>query len=143
VGISQAVDFPWRFLSRHSPHVSVGHGKVKVPQGLKHATAQEQSQGGDDRDGDVDGEADLPLAEGAEDDADERSRPERPIAASRRAGMRPGTRNRAQIRPMRTEMICMAGPIIASQPPTQLEILPEIASRALQSPSRALLSRRS
>jgi DNA-3-methyladenine glycosylase len=31
VGISQAVDFPWRFLSRHSPHVSVGHGKVKVP----------------------------------------------------------------------------------------------------------------
>ena len=31
VGISQAVDFPWRFLSRHSPHVSVGHGKVKMP----------------------------------------------------------------------------------------------------------------
>ncbi len=31
VGISQAVDFPWRFLSRHSPHVSVRHGKVKVP----------------------------------------------------------------------------------------------------------------
>ena len=31
VGISQAVDFPWRFLSRHSPHVSVGHGKVKLP----------------------------------------------------------------------------------------------------------------
>lgn len=31
VGISQAVDFPWRFLSRHSPHVSVKHGKVKVP----------------------------------------------------------------------------------------------------------------
>jgi len=32
VGISQAVDFPWRFLSRHSPHVSVRHGKVKLPQ---------------------------------------------------------------------------------------------------------------
>jgi DNA-3-methyladenine glycosylase len=31
VGISRAVDFPWRFLSRHSPHVSVGHGKVKLP----------------------------------------------------------------------------------------------------------------
>jgi hypothetical protein len=44
---------------------------------------------------------------------------------------------------MRTEMICMAEPIIASQPPTQLEILSEIASRALHSPSRALLSRRS
>ncbi len=32
VGISQAVDFPWRFLSRHSPHLSVKHGKVKVPE---------------------------------------------------------------------------------------------------------------
>lgn len=31
VGISQAVDFPWRFLSRHSPHLSVKHGKVKLP----------------------------------------------------------------------------------------------------------------
>ena len=31
VGISQAVDFPWRFLSRHSPHLSVKHGKVKPP----------------------------------------------------------------------------------------------------------------
>ena len=31
VGISKAVDYPWRFLSRHSPHVSVRHGKVKVP----------------------------------------------------------------------------------------------------------------
>ena len=31
VGISRAVDFPWRFLSRHSPHVSVGQGEVKVP----------------------------------------------------------------------------------------------------------------
>lgn len=31
VGISRAVDFPWRFLSRHSPHVSVGHGKVRLP----------------------------------------------------------------------------------------------------------------
>ena len=31
VGISQAVDFPWRFLSNHSPHVSVKFGKVKVP----------------------------------------------------------------------------------------------------------------
>ena len=31
VGISQAVDFPWRFLSRHSPHLSVKHGKVKAP----------------------------------------------------------------------------------------------------------------
>jgi hypothetical protein len=37
---------------------------------LKHATAQEQSQGGDDRDGDIDGEADLSLAEGTEDDAE-------------------------------------------------------------------------
>ncbi|HEY1052420.1 MAG TPA: DNA-3-methyladenine glycosylase [Prosthecobacter sp.] len=31
VGISQAVDYPWRFLSRHSPHLSVRHGKVKIP----------------------------------------------------------------------------------------------------------------
>ncbi|MEZ5385181.1 MAG: DNA-3-methyladenine glycosylase [Prosthecobacter sp.] len=31
VGISQAVEFPWRFLSKDSPHVSVKHGKVKVP----------------------------------------------------------------------------------------------------------------
>ncbi|MBB5032782.1 DNA-3-methyladenine glycosylase [Prosthecobacter vanneervenii] len=31
VGISQAVDYPWRFLSSHSPHVSVKHGKVKLP----------------------------------------------------------------------------------------------------------------
>lgn len=31
VGISQAADFPWRFLSRHNPHVSVKHGKVKLP----------------------------------------------------------------------------------------------------------------
>lgn len=31
VGISQAVDFTWRFLSRHSQHVSVKHGKVKAP----------------------------------------------------------------------------------------------------------------
>lgn len=31
VGISQAADYPWRFLSRHSPHLSVKHGKVKLP----------------------------------------------------------------------------------------------------------------
>lgn len=31
VGISQAVDYPWRFLSRYSPHLSVKHGKVKPP----------------------------------------------------------------------------------------------------------------
>lgn len=31
VGISHAVDFPWRFLARGNPHVSVAHGKVKVP----------------------------------------------------------------------------------------------------------------
>lgn len=31
VGISQAVDYPWRFLSHHSPHLSVKHGKVKLP----------------------------------------------------------------------------------------------------------------
>ncbi|MFO1483578.1 MAG: DNA-3-methyladenine glycosylase [Verrucomicrobiaceae bacterium] len=31
VGISQAVDFPWRFLSPHSAHVSVKHGRVKAP----------------------------------------------------------------------------------------------------------------
>ncbi len=35
VGISQAVDFPWRFLARGNPHVSVPHGKVKVPARLK------------------------------------------------------------------------------------------------------------
>ena len=29
VGISQAVDFPWRFLAKDNPHVSVKHGKVK------------------------------------------------------------------------------------------------------------------
>ena len=31
VGISQAADFPWRFLAKGSPHVSVPFGKVKVP----------------------------------------------------------------------------------------------------------------
>lgn len=31
VGISQAADFPWRFLARDNPHVSVKHGQVKVP----------------------------------------------------------------------------------------------------------------
>jgi DNA-3-methyladenine glycosylase len=30
VGISKAVNHPWRFLSRHHPHVSVPHGKVKL-----------------------------------------------------------------------------------------------------------------
>ena len=34
VGISQAIDYPWRFLSRHSPHLSVKHGKVKLPPSL-------------------------------------------------------------------------------------------------------------
>jgi DNA-3-methyladenine glycosylase len=29
VGISKAGDFPWRFLSRNDPHVSVACGKVK------------------------------------------------------------------------------------------------------------------
>ncbi len=29
VGISQAADYPWRFLSPDSPHVSVRHGRVK------------------------------------------------------------------------------------------------------------------
>ena len=31
VGISKAADYPWRFLSRHHPHVSVPHGRVKAP----------------------------------------------------------------------------------------------------------------
>lgn len=31
VGISQAVDFPWRFLAADHPHVSVPHGKVRIP----------------------------------------------------------------------------------------------------------------
>jgi DNA-3-methyladenine glycosylase len=31
VGISQAVDFPWRFLAAENRHVSVPHGRVKVP----------------------------------------------------------------------------------------------------------------
>ncbi len=31
VGISQAVDYPWRFLAADHPHVSVPHGKVKLP----------------------------------------------------------------------------------------------------------------
>lgn len=31
VGISQAVDFKWRFLAKDSPHVSVKLGKVKLP----------------------------------------------------------------------------------------------------------------
>lgn len=29
VGISQAADYPWRFLAAGSPHVSVRHGRVK------------------------------------------------------------------------------------------------------------------
>ena len=32
VGISQAVDFPWRFLAADNQHVSVPHGRVKMPQ---------------------------------------------------------------------------------------------------------------
>lgn len=31
VGISQAVDYPWRFLAAENRHVSVPHGRVKVP----------------------------------------------------------------------------------------------------------------
>lgn len=31
VGISKAVDFPWRFLAEAHPHVSVARGKVRVP----------------------------------------------------------------------------------------------------------------
>lgn len=31
VGISSAVDFKWRFLAKDCPHVSVQHGKVKLP----------------------------------------------------------------------------------------------------------------
>ncbi len=31
VGISKAVDFPWRFLAAENPHVSVRAGRVKVP----------------------------------------------------------------------------------------------------------------
>ena len=42
VGISQAVDFPWRFLSRHNLHLSVKHGKVKLPV-LKKAAAKKQA----------------------------------------------------------------------------------------------------
>lgn len=29
VGISKAADYPWRFLAKGSPHVSVPHGRVK------------------------------------------------------------------------------------------------------------------
>lgn len=41
VGISQAADYPWRFLAKDSPHVSVKHGRVKLPPGysLKHQSA--------------------------------------------------------------------------------------------------------
>ena len=31
VGISKAVHYPWRFLAKGNPHVSVAHGKVKAP----------------------------------------------------------------------------------------------------------------
>ena len=31
VGISKATDYPWRFLVKDHPHVSVPHGKVKLP----------------------------------------------------------------------------------------------------------------
>ncbi len=31
VGISKAVNHPWRYLARGNPHVSVPHGRVKVP----------------------------------------------------------------------------------------------------------------
>ncbi len=36
VGISRAVDFPWRFLARDNPHVSVKQGRVKVPKVKPH-----------------------------------------------------------------------------------------------------------
>lgn len=41
VGISQAADYPWRFLAKDSPHVSVKHGRVKLPPGysLTHQSA--------------------------------------------------------------------------------------------------------
>jgi DNA-3-methyladenine glycosylase len=32
VGISQAIDYPWRFVAKDSPYLSVRYGKVKVPQ---------------------------------------------------------------------------------------------------------------
>jgi len=31
VGISKAMDYRWRFLAKDHPHVSVAHGKVKMP----------------------------------------------------------------------------------------------------------------
>lgn len=34
VGISKAMDVKWRFLAQEHPHVSVAHGKVKLP-GIK------------------------------------------------------------------------------------------------------------
>lgn len=50
VGISQAADFPWRFLARDNPHVSVKHGRVKLPKSwlLQNATAEEQAKGGNE-----------------------------------------------------------------------------------------------
>jgi len=31
VGISQAIDYPWRFVAKDSPYLSVRHGRVKLP----------------------------------------------------------------------------------------------------------------
>jgi DNA-3-methyladenine glycosylase len=37
VGITQAVDYPWRFLAAGHPHVSVPHGRVRPPMGCNTA----------------------------------------------------------------------------------------------------------
>lgn len=46
VGISQAIDFPWRYLARDNAHVSVKHGRVKLPK-LKNAAAEEEAKSSD------------------------------------------------------------------------------------------------
>lgn len=46
VGISQAADFPWRFLAKGHPHVSVPFGKVKPLGNAQGATASKRRTAG-------------------------------------------------------------------------------------------------
>ena len=62
------------------------------------------------------------------------------ICSQPRRGMRPGTNNTAQTRPMRTERICITAAKTASRTRTQLKFRDIIVSPALRSSSDAVLS---